>query len=102
EPATENLAARLRILSGTAPDAAPPTAAELRSAVEAYRPAALYSTVRGVAPDLLAVCTRPGWRPSPLIGRGSLWVHTGAAPMDAACESASGLFVLYDPHNPGG
>jgi predicted AlkP superfamily phosphohydrolase/phosphomutase len=94
EPATENLAARLRTLSGTAP-----TAAELRPAVEVYRPAALYSAVRGVAPDLLAVCTRPGWRPSALIGRGSLWVHTGAASMDAACESASGLFVIYDPHN---
>ena len=83
---TENLATRLRTLSG----------------VEIYRPTALYATVRGVAPDLLAVCTQPGWRPSALIGRGAPWVHTGAAPMDAACESSSGLFVIYDPHNSSG
>lgn len=83
---TEILAARLRTLSG----------------VEVYRPATLYTSVRGVAPDLLAVCTRPGWRPSALIGRGSPWVHTGAVPMDAACESSSGLFVIYDPHNSSG
>jgi len=86
DSAAENLARRLRTLSG----------------VEVYRPAALYASVRGVAPDLLVVCTQPGWRPSALIGRGSPWVHTGAAPMDAACESPSGLFVIYDPHNSSG
>jgi predicted AlkP superfamily phosphohydrolase/phosphomutase len=86
DSAVENLATRLRTLSG----------------VEVYRPATLYASVRGVAPDLLVVCTEAGWRPSALIGRGSPWVHTGAAPMDAACESSSGLFVIYDPHNPSG
>jgi predicted AlkP superfamily phosphohydrolase/phosphomutase len=83
DSAAENLATRLRTLSG----------------VEVYRPAALYSTVRSAAPDLLTVCAQPGWRTSALIGRGSPWVHTGAALMDAACESPSGLFVIYDPHN---
>lgn len=82
----ENLAERLRTLSNVA----------------AYRPAALYSTVRGAAPELLAVCTQPRWRPSALIGRGSPWVDTGTAAMDAACESSSGLVVIYDPHHPGG
>jgi predicted AlkP superfamily phosphohydrolase/phosphomutase len=99
EPAAENLSARLGALGGTEPAAAPPNAVDLQPAVEVYRPATLYSTVRGVAPDLLAVCTRPGWRPSALIGRGWPWVHTSAVPMDAACESSSGLFVIYDPHN---
>ncbi len=99
EPTAKNLSARLGALGGTDPADAPPNAADLQPAVEVYPPAALYSTVRGVAPDLLAVCTRPGWRPSALIGRGAPWVHTGAVPMDAACESSSGLFVIYDPHN---
>ena len=102
DSAAANLSARLRALGGSEPADAPPNAADLPPAVEVYRPAALYATVRGVAPDLLAICTRPGWRPSALIGRGSPWVHTGAAPMDAACESPSGLFVIYDPHNPSG
>jgi len=97
--ATENLAARLRALGGTEPADAPPNATDLLPGVKIYLPAALYATVRGVAPDLLAICTRPGWRPSRLIGRGSPWVHTGATPMDAAYESSSGLFVIYDPHN---
>jgi predicted AlkP superfamily phosphohydrolase/phosphomutase len=92
--AAANLSARLRALGSESPDLPP--------AIEVYRPSALYATARGVAPDLLAICTRPGWRPSPLIGRGSPWVHTGTAPMDATCESSSGLFVIYDPHNPRG
>jgi predicted AlkP superfamily phosphohydrolase/phosphomutase len=90
-----NLSARLRTLADP-----PPNAADLSPAVEVYRPAALHAAIRSVAPDLLAICTRPGWRPSALIGRGSPWVHTGSVPMDAACESPSGLFVIYDPHNP--
>ena len=99
EFAAQELATRLRALHGADPSDAPPNAADLQPAVEGYPPAVLYSAVRGVAPDLLAICTQPGWRPSALIGRGSPWVHTGTVPMDAACESSSGLFVIYDPHN---
>jgi predicted AlkP superfamily phosphohydrolase/phosphomutase len=97
-----NLLTRLRALGGSEPGDAPPNAADLPPAVEVYRPAALYASVRGVAPDLLAICARPGWQPSTRIGRGEPWVRTGSAPMDAACESPSGLFVIYDPHNPSG
>jgi predicted AlkP superfamily phosphohydrolase/phosphomutase len=88
--AAEDLAARLGALS----------AADMQPSVKAYSPAALYSAVRGSAPDLLAICTQPGWRPSALVGHASPWVHTGAVPMDAACESSSGLMVIYDPHSP--
>jgi predicted AlkP superfamily phosphohydrolase/phosphomutase len=102
DAAAEDLAARLRALAGPESSDAPQAAGERLPEVEVYRPAALYAAVRGVAPDLLAVCTRPGWRPSALIGRGSPWVLTEAVPIDAACESPSGLFVIYDPHNLGG
>jgi predicted AlkP superfamily phosphohydrolase/phosphomutase len=102
DAAAERLAVRLRALPGPDASHAPQAAGESLPEVEVYRPAALYAAVRGVAPDLLAVCTRPGWRPSALVGRGSPWVHTEAASMDSACESPSGLFVIYDPHNLGG
>jgi predicted AlkP superfamily phosphohydrolase/phosphomutase len=102
DQAAEELAARLRALAGPEPADRTPNAADTRPAVEVYRPAAIYAATRGVAPDLLAVCTRAGWRPSALVGRGSAWVHTQAAPMDAAAESTNGLVVIYDPHNPSG
>ena len=102
DSAAANLSARLRALgSGDLADP-PPNGDDLPPAVDVYRPAALYSAIRGVAPDLLAVCTQPGWRPSALIGRGWPWVPTSAVPMDAACESPSGLFVIDDPHNRNG
>ncbi len=99
EIAAHELAARLRALHGPAPADLVTNAADRQPAVEVYPPAALYAAVRGVAPDLLAVCTWPGWRPSALIGHGSPWVHTGAVPMDATCESSGGLLVIYDPLN---
>ncbi|HEU5097952.1 MAG TPA: alkaline phosphatase family protein [Roseiflexaceae bacterium] len=102
DAAAEDLAARLRALPGPASTNAPHVTGEQTPALEVYRPASLYAATRGIAPDLLAVCTQPGWRPSDLIGRGSPWVDTGATPMDAACESPSGLFVIYDPQDLGG
>lgn len=102
DAAAESLAARLRALAG--PDTAdvPGAPGERSAAIEVYRPAGLYAAARGIAPDLLVVCTQPGWRPSALIRHEPAWVSTVAAPMDAACESPSGLFVIYDPHNLGG
>jgi predicted AlkP superfamily phosphohydrolase/phosphomutase len=101
DSAAAHLAARLRALAGPESCHAPEVTGERPPEVEIYHPAALYAAARGIAPDLLAVCTRPGWRPSALIGRGSPWVHAEAASIDAACESPSGLFVIYDPHNLG-
>jgi predicted AlkP superfamily phosphohydrolase/phosphomutase len=101
EQAASDLAARLRALVGPKAAQDQPSLA-VTAAVEAYRPAALYTAARGVAPDLLALCVRPGWRTSPLVGRGATWISTNAAPMDAACESPTGFFVVYDPGNLGG
>jgi predicted AlkP superfamily phosphohydrolase/phosphomutase len=98
----DNLAARLRALAGPEPTGTPQQAADNIPDVEVYRPAALYAGARGVAPDLLATCTRPGWRPTALTGRGAPWADTLTAPMDAACESPIGLFTIYDPYNLGG
>jgi predicted AlkP superfamily phosphohydrolase/phosphomutase len=99
EQALANLATRLRALAGPDPLVRDTGAAP---AVEIYRPAALYAAARGVAPDLLAICQAPGWRPSATVGRGETWAGTSAATIDAACESPTGLFVIYDPSNLGG
>jgi predicted AlkP superfamily phosphohydrolase/phosphomutase len=78
----------------------PPGSAGGQPAIETYRPAALYGAVHGVAPDLLVVCARPSWRPSAIVGRGPAWSGIRDAPLDAACESPAGFFVIYDPHDP--
>jgi predicted AlkP superfamily phosphohydrolase/phosphomutase len=101
ERVADDLSARLGALQAAEPASALASAADPQPAVKVYAPAAPYSLGRSLAPDLLAVCTRPGWRPSALVGQGSPWAHTGDVPMDAAYESPSGLFVIYDPHSPG-
>ncbi|HEX9439657.1 MAG TPA: phosphodiesterase, partial [Roseiflexaceae bacterium] len=62
----------------------------------------LYAATQGIAPDLIAICARPGWRTTATVGRGSIWVGAGEARLDAACETPDGFLVLYDPRNLGG
>ena len=88
-----SIAERLRALMGPSGEA---------DAVEAYYPHTLYATERGVAPDLLAVCTQPGWRPSATLGRGAIWIDTRATRLDSGWESPTGFLILADPRNPGG
>jgi predicted AlkP superfamily phosphohydrolase/phosphomutase len=99
-----SLAERLRALA--APDSRPagPIAEHQGGApaVEVYRPAALYAATRGIAPELLAVCRQPGWRPTATLGQGATWISTREIPMDAAWESPAGFIVVYDPRNLGG
>jgi predicted AlkP superfamily phosphohydrolase/phosphomutase len=65
--------------------------------VETHHPPARIDAGYGVAPDLLAICTRPGWRPSPAVGRSQIWTTTHTADLDAACESRLGFVAVYDP-----
>jgi predicted AlkP superfamily phosphohydrolase/phosphomutase len=90
EQAGASIAERLRALAG--PDGAP-------GAVEVYRPGALYAATNGVAPDLIALCTRPGWRPTAALGYGETWIGALDARLEAACESPSGFLALHDPQN---
>jgi predicted AlkP superfamily phosphohydrolase/phosphomutase len=91
EAALASLRERLHAL------APPPGQPNDTPVVETYRPPARFDAVAGVAPDLLATCTRPGWRPSPVVGRGQIWTTTHTADLDAACESPLGFVVVYDP-----
>jgi predicted AlkP superfamily phosphohydrolase/phosphomutase len=92
EQARTRLAAQLRALADA--DGTP--------AVEVYRPESLYAATQGVAPDLIAICARPGWRTTTTIGAGSVWVGAAETRLDAACETADGFLVVYDPRNLGG
>jgi predicted AlkP superfamily phosphohydrolase/phosphomutase len=77
--------------------APPPGQSDDVPVVETYRPPARFDTGYGAAPDLLAICTRPGWRPSSVARRGQIWTTTHTADLDAACESPRGFAVVYDP-----
>ena len=70
--------------------------------VSAYQPGALYGAAQGIAPDLLAICTQPGWRTNALVGHASPWLSARADELDAACDSPRGLVALYDPQQPAG
>jgi len=69
--------------------------------IEVYRPGTLYSSIQGVAPDLLALFSQAGWRTNALVGYGASWLSTRTAAMDSAYESPNGFLILYDPVNPG-
>lgn len=91
-----SLAARLQALrlpTGARADA---------PAFDARRPAELYSTVSGIAPDLLLIGREPGWRTSAIVGQRNTWLTAQADALDSACDSPDGMFVLYDPQQPGG
>jgi predicted AlkP superfamily phosphohydrolase/phosphomutase len=98
ESARAELAYRLRALVD----------ADGRPLLDVQSPEALYATTHGIAPDLIAVCTRPGWRTTAAVGRG-IWIesragqHQGsAARLDAAYETPDGFLLVYDPRNLGG
>lgn len=68
----------------------------------AYQPEALYGSAQGIAPDLLAICSQPGWRTNALAGHASPWLSARSHALDAACDSPRGMFAIYDPQNPAG
>jgi predicted AlkP superfamily phosphohydrolase/phosphomutase len=74
DQARARLAEQLRAIAG--PDGKP--------ALDIYRPELLYAATQGITPDLIAVCNRPGWRTSALVGRGSVSVGARDAQIDAA------------------
>jgi predicted AlkP superfamily phosphohydrolase/phosphomutase len=72
-------------------------------ALDVQRPEALYATTQGVAPDLIAISTRLGWRTTAVVGQG-VWAesHGGqhqstTARLDAAYETPEGFLLIYDP-----
>lgn len=85
-----SIAGRLRAIAGPVGES---------GVVDVYRTSTLYSTPQGVVPDLIAVCSLPGWRTTSHIGYGRIWLDTHTARLEGACETSTGFMIVYDPHS---
>jgi predicted AlkP superfamily phosphohydrolase/phosphomutase len=89
----QDLARRLRLIKTP----------QAQAAFDVYYPDELFSNSQGVSPDLIVSAKQAGWRISPLLSPGSLWLQAGTHSIDAAYPSSEGFMLLYDPiHNRGG
>ncbi len=86
------LAERLRAMPG--PDGTP-----LGNKV--FTPQQLYRHVRGVAPDLIVYCGNLAWRATGSVGSGSIYSTENDTGPDDANHAQHGLFIFYDPQQPG-
>lgn len=86
------LAERLRAMPG--PDGQP-----LGNRV--FLPQQLYRTVRGIAPDLIVYFGDLAWRAAGTVGTGQLYTSENDTGPDDANHAQHGLFIFYDPRQPG-
>lgn len=66
-----------------------------------FRPEALYREVRGIAPDLVIYFGDLDWRSVGSVGGGEIYTFENDTGPDDANHAQHGIFVLYDPQNPG-
>lgn len=81
--------------------AAIPDAAGAPLATRAYQPEAIYSAVRGVAPDLLVYFGDLHWRAVGSLGHGRHYTLENDTGPDDANHAQQGMFALYDPRRRG-
>ncbi len=67
-----------------------------------FKPEETYPVVNGVAPDLIVYFGDLNWRSLGTIGNDSLWSFENDTGPDDANHAQHGIFILYDPENPGG
>lgn len=67
-----------------------------------YKPQEIYQKVRNVAPDLIVYWDNLGWRSVGSFGHGGWITRENDTGPDDANHAENGLFILYDPRNPGG
>jgi predicted AlkP superfamily phosphohydrolase/phosphomutase len=93
-----------------APDALPAVKRELTDALmqipdpdgrpfpmQVYAPEAIYQTVNGIAPDLIAYAGDLHWRAVGSLGHGRDWTFENDTGQDDANHAQAGMFILYDP-----
>lgn len=68
----------------------------------AFKPEAIYRSVAGVAPDLLIYFGDLDWRSVGSVGKGQIYTFENDTGPDDANHSQHGIFIFYDPRNPGG
>jgi predicted AlkP superfamily phosphohydrolase/phosphomutase len=66
-----------------------------------YKPEDLYPEVRNIAPDLIVLFGDLYWRAVATLGFDTVWVHENDTGPDDANHSQHGIFIYYDPKNPG-
>ncbi len=66
-----------------------------------FKPEEIYPVVNGIAPDLIVYFGNLRWRSLGTIGNPTLWSFENDTGPDDANHAQYGLFILYDPQNPG-
>ncbi len=66
-----------------------------------YKPQEIYHKVRNVAPDLIVYWGDLNWRSVGSLGHGSPYTFENDTGPDDANHARNGLFMLYDPRQPG-
>jgi len=67
----------------------------------AFRPQQIYRLVRGIAPDLMVYFGDLSWRSVGSLGHGNIHTFENDTGPDTCNHARNGLFILYDPRNPG-
>jgi predicted AlkP superfamily phosphohydrolase/phosphomutase len=68
---------------------------------EVFKPQEIYKKVRGVAPDLLVYFGNLNWRSVGSLGHGGCYTFENDTGPDDANHASNGMFILYDPRQPG-
>ncbi|HOA22581.1 MAG TPA: alkaline phosphatase family protein [Aggregatilineales bacterium] len=67
-----------------------------------YKPQEIYRKVRGIAPDLIVYWGNLDWRSVGSFGHGGIYTFENDTGPDDANHASNGMFILYDPRQPGG
>jgi len=68
---------------------------------KAFKPEETYPVVNGIAPDLIVYFGDLNWRSLGSVGNPEIWSFENDTGPDDANHAQHGLFILYDPRNPG-
>jgi predicted AlkP superfamily phosphohydrolase/phosphomutase len=68
---------------------------------QVFKPQDIYRKVRGVAPDLIVYWGNLDWRSVGSFGHGGIYTFENDTGPDDANHATNGLFILYDPRQPG-
>jgi predicted AlkP superfamily phosphohydrolase/phosphomutase len=68
----------------------------------AFKPEEVYTEINNIPPDLVIYFGNLSWRSVGSVGLDSVWTFENDTGPDDANHAQHGIFILFDPHNPGG
>jgi len=68
---------------------------------KAFKPQEIYPVVNGIAPDLIVYFGDLRWRSLGSVGNETIWSFENDTGPDDANHAQHGIFILYDPADPG-